>query len=122
MGITTMSSSERRPETESIAELEATEGVGTIPLRTFGPYRSEYGRLCEFPNCPPLLVSRISLCRDRGDISWFLLQCWCCQAPTALAVQPMDQRQLPWLIPLRGNGPDEKVPTLLSSTDRAPPA
>ncbi|CAN0436565.1 unnamed protein product [Ascophyllum nodosum] len=55
MGYTHMMSSYRRPETAHIADLEMTENGG-VPLRTYGPYRSEYGRLIEFPNLPPLLI------------------------------------------------------------------
>lgn len=56
MGATHILSSFRQPETGSIADMEAEEGGGSVPMRTYGPYRSEYGRLCEFPNLPPLLV------------------------------------------------------------------
>ncbi|CAM9650194.1 unnamed protein product [Ascophyllum nodosum] len=55
MGYTHMMSSYRRTETAHIADLETTENGG-VPLRTYGPYRSEYGRLTEFPNLPPLLI------------------------------------------------------------------
>lgn len=46
----------RTPETASIADIEGANDRETIPLRVYGPYRSEYGRLEEFPNLPPLLV------------------------------------------------------------------
>ena len=57
MGVTHIVSSFRRSETASIADVDAAkEGGGCIPLRTYGPYRSDYGRLAEFPDLPPLLV------------------------------------------------------------------
>lgn len=46
----------RTPETASIADVEGANDHEMIPLRVCGPYRSEYGRLGEFPNLPPLLV------------------------------------------------------------------
>ncbi|CAM9357300.1 unnamed protein product, partial [Ascophyllum nodosum] len=55
MGFTHMMSSYRHTETAHMADLETTENGG-VPLRTYGPYRSEYGRLTEFPNLPPLLI------------------------------------------------------------------
>lgn len=57
MGATHLLSSFRTPETGNIADIETDQEGGSFPLRTYGPYRSEYGRLCEFPNLPPLLVS-----------------------------------------------------------------
>lgn len=56
MGLTYVLGIFRGPETSVIADLEAAEHGETVPLRTYGPYRSEYGRLGEFPNLPPLLV------------------------------------------------------------------
>lgn len=56
MGITHVVSSFRRAETASIADCDTAKGGGSAPLRTYGPYRSDYGRLGEFPNLPPLLV------------------------------------------------------------------
>lgn len=56
MGLTYILSIARRTETASIADLESSDESGSVPLRTYGPYRSEYGRLGEFPNLPPLLV------------------------------------------------------------------
>lgn len=56
MGLTYVLDIFRGPETSIIADLEAAEQEQTVPLRTYGPYRSEYGRLGEFPNLPPLLV------------------------------------------------------------------
>ncbi|CAM9357224.1 unnamed protein product, partial [Ascophyllum nodosum] len=55
MGYTHMMSSYRRTETAHMADLETAEDGG-VPLSTYGPYRSEYGRLTEFPNLPPLLI------------------------------------------------------------------
>ncbi|CAM9357147.1 unnamed protein product [Ascophyllum nodosum] len=55
MGYTHLISTYRRTETAHMADLETTENGG-VPLRTYGPYRSEYGRLIEFPNLPPLLI------------------------------------------------------------------
>jgi len=55
MGYTHIINSYRLTETTQIANLESAEG-SFIPLRTYGPYRSEYGRLAEFPSLPPLLV------------------------------------------------------------------
>lgn len=46
----------RGTETSIIADLEAADLEETVPQREYGPYRSEYGRLGEFPNLPPLLV------------------------------------------------------------------
>ena len=57
MGYTHIISSYRDAETSHLADLESAES-GFVPLRTYGPYRSEYGRLAEFPNLPPLLVRR----------------------------------------------------------------
>eukprot|EP00904_Undaria_pinnatifida_P008092 jgi/Undpi1/4412/HiC_scaffold_17.g07767.m1 len=57
LGVTHVVSSFRRSETASIADVEAAkEGGGCVPLRTYGPYRSDYGRLAEFPDLPPLLI------------------------------------------------------------------
>lgn len=56
LGMTTAISWFRQPHTASIADLEAGKEGASVPLRTYGPYRSEYGRLSEFPNLPPLLV------------------------------------------------------------------
>lgn len=56
MGLTYILDIFRAPETSIIADLEAAIGPETVPLRAYGPYRSEYGRLGEFPNLPPLLV------------------------------------------------------------------
>lgn len=65
MGVTHTLRSSRRSETGRIADLEkGTEG-GTVPLRTYGPYRSAYGRLCEFPHLPPVLV-RATRVSSRG--------------------------------------------------------
>ncbi|CAB1098318.1 unnamed protein product [Ectocarpus sp. CCAP 1310/34] len=55
MGLTFILSIFRDPVTSSIPELEAAQRNPTFQLRTFGPYRSEYGRLVEFPHLPPLL-------------------------------------------------------------------
>ncbi|CAN0302663.1 unnamed protein product [Ectocarpus sp. 12 AP-2014] len=56
MGLTFVLSIFRDPETSSIADLEAAQRNPTFQLRTYGPYRSEYGRLVEFPHLPPLLI------------------------------------------------------------------
>ena len=56
MGITHVVSSFRRAETVSIADCEVRQGCDSTSLRTYGPYRSDYGRLGEYPNLPPLLV------------------------------------------------------------------
>eukprot|EP00903_Cladosiphon_okamuranus_P016206 g14954.t1 len=56
MGLTFVLDIFRGPETSIIADLEAVDVADTVPLRAYGPYRSEYGRLGEFPNLPPLLV------------------------------------------------------------------
>lgn len=56
MGLTYILDIFRAPETSVIADLEAAIGPEILPLRAYGPYRSEYGRLGEFPNLPPLLV------------------------------------------------------------------
>lgn len=57
MGITYVLDIFRGSETSMIADLESAEVENTVSLRSYGPYRSEYGRLGEFPNLPPLLVS-----------------------------------------------------------------
>lgn len=58
MGLTYALEIFRAPETSIIADLEAADlKEPTVPLRAYGPYRSEYGRLGEFPNLPPLLVN-----------------------------------------------------------------
>ncbi|CAM9243132.1 unnamed protein product [Choristocarpus tenellus] len=48
----------RQPETAKISDEEALmhKSFANVPVSTYGPYRSEYGRLTEFPNLPPLLV------------------------------------------------------------------
>ncbi|CAM9533486.1 unnamed protein product [Ectocarpus sp. 6 AP-2014] len=56
IGLTWVLNIFRTPETASIADVEETNDLETIPLRVYGPYRSEYGRLEEFPNLPPLLI------------------------------------------------------------------
>ncbi|CAM9174985.1 unnamed protein product [Ectocarpus sp. 4 AP-2014] len=56
MGLTFILSIFRDPETSSIADLEAAQRNASLELRTYGPYRSEYGRLAEFPHLPPLLI------------------------------------------------------------------
>ncbi|CAN0216584.1 unnamed protein product, partial [Ectocarpus sp. 6 AP-2014] len=56
MGLTFILSIFRDPETSSIADLEVAQRNPTFELRTYGPYRSEYGRLVEFPHLPPLLI------------------------------------------------------------------
>ncbi|CBN79562.1 hypothetical protein Esi_0011_0129 [Ectocarpus siliculosus] len=56
MGLTFILRIFRDPETSSIADLEAAQRNPTFELRTYGPYRSEYGRLVEFPHLPPLLI------------------------------------------------------------------
>eukprot|EP00904_Undaria_pinnatifida_P008090 jgi/Undpi1/4410/HiC_scaffold_17.g07765.m1 len=57
LGITQVVSCFRKSETSSIADYEiGKDGGGGIPLCTYGPYRSDYGRLTEFPNLPPLLI------------------------------------------------------------------
>ncbi|CAM9569749.1 unnamed protein product [Ectocarpus fasciculatus] len=56
MGLTFILSIFRDPETSSIADLEAAQRDAQFQLRTYGPYRSEYGRLMEFPHLPPLLI------------------------------------------------------------------
>ena len=56
LGITSAISWFRQPQTASIADFDVRKEGGFVPLRTYGPYRSEYGRLSEFPNLPPLLV------------------------------------------------------------------
>lgn len=60
MGLTFILSIFRDPETSSIADLEAAQRNATVQLRTYGPYRSEYGRLAEFPHLPPLLVRKVT--------------------------------------------------------------
>lgn len=67
MGLTYVLEIFRGPETSSIADIEATDLGGTVPLRAYGPYRSDYGRLGEFPNLPPLLVRSLST-----DHVWFV--------------------------------------------------
>lgn len=59
MGLTYVLDIFRGPETSIIADLdlEAAGLEDTVPLHAYGPYRSEYGRLGEFPNLPPLLVN-----------------------------------------------------------------
>lgn len=57
MGLTYVLDIFRSPETSIIADLEAADLGKTVPLRAYGPYRSDYGRLAEFPNLPPLLVN-----------------------------------------------------------------
>lgn len=59
MGLTFILSIFRDPETSSIADLEAVQRNASLQLRTYGPYRSEYGRLAEFPHLPPLLVRMV---------------------------------------------------------------
>lgn len=56
MGYNHILTSFRRTETSSIADIEADTEGGGVTLRTYGPYRSGYGRLGEFPNLPPTLV------------------------------------------------------------------
>ncbi|CAM9524628.1 unnamed protein product, partial [Pylaiella littoralis] len=56
MGLTYVLGIFRGPETSIIADLEAANSPETVPLRAYGPYRSEYGRLGEFPDLPPLLI------------------------------------------------------------------
>lgn len=77
MGYTHVMSSFRRPETSSIADIEIDEEGGTLPLRTYGPYRSDYGRLAEFPNLPPLLV-REDLMPSVSAVSCWLLYISAC--------------------------------------------
>lgn len=57
MGFTYVLSTFRRSETTHIADIESATESGCVHLRAYGPYRSPYGRLGEFPNLPPLLVS-----------------------------------------------------------------
>lgn len=56
MGLTWVLSTFRRTETTRIADFEAQTESRGVPLRTYGPYHSGYGRLGGFPNLPPLLV------------------------------------------------------------------
>ncbi|CAM9263172.1 unnamed protein product [Choristocarpus tenellus] len=49
----------RQPETAKIPDEEVlllNKSSAEVSVSTYGPYRSEYGRLTEFPNLPPLLV------------------------------------------------------------------
>ena len=77
MGITSAISWFRQPQTASIADFDVRKEGGFVPLRTYGPYRSDYGRLAEFPNLPPLLV-REDLMPSVSAVSCWLLYISAC--------------------------------------------